>query len=60
MLNKSTFDKWDKYNACCANCKGRKKCGIYARFGDDGWLCTSWKLNPSAPKTLIRTIWNDR
>ena len=58
--NKLTFAKWDKYNACCANCKGRKICPFYARFEDDGELCVHWILDRSVPRPVIRTIWNDR
>ena len=57
MVDQSTFDLWDKYDACCFNCKYRDVCKDY---DDDRWLCISWQLNPSAPKHNLVTIWNDK
>ena len=57
MVDKSTFELWDKYDACCFNCKYR---GVCKEYDDDRWLCVSWQFNPSAPKHNLITIWNDR
>ena len=51
------FELWDKYDACCFNCKKRGLCKFY---DDDRWLCTDWEFNSSAPKHNLITIWNER